>query len=77
MQFAPLGGPRFKIDLRATFHDQAERVARERGLGFGAERDRDLRRRSGSFPYKEVKTERRRSRTDRAWGCHAAPVLKT
>src|SRR6266480_1163252 len=22
-------------------------------------------------------TERRRSRTDRAWGCHAAPVLKT
>src|SRR4051795_3719424 len=21
--------------------------------------------------------ERRRSRTDRAWGCHAAPVLKT
>jgi hypothetical protein len=31
------GGPRFKIDLRATFHDQAERVARERGLGFGAE----------------------------------------
>src|SRR5437764_863739 len=21
-------------------------------------------------------TERRRSRTDRAWGCHAAPVLK-
>jgi hypothetical protein len=55
MQFAPRGGPRFKIDLRATFHDQAERVARERGLSFGAERDRYRRRRAGLFPTKRSK----------------------
>jgi hypothetical protein len=39
MEFAPRGGPRFKIDLLATFHDQVERVARERGLGFGQSGD--------------------------------------
>ena len=52
MRFASRGGSRFKIDLRAKFRDQAERVSRERGLGFGAERDRDRRRRAGLFPAK-------------------------
>src|SRR5436189_80805 len=28
-------------------------------------------------PESPWEAERRRSRTDRAWGCHAAPVLKT
>jgi hypothetical protein len=37
MQFAPRGDPRFRIDLRGTFHDQVERVARERGIGLAPE----------------------------------------
>ena len=76
MRFASRGGSRFKIDLRAKFRDQAERVSRERGLGFGAERDRDRRRRAGLFPAKRSKrsgagvepTER---------GVATPPVLKT
>jgi hypothetical protein len=61
---------------------QGGRSPQATALRMPGEAQRTLRESSGALRLSRYSnriwlTERRRSRTDRAWGCHAAPVLKT